>query len=138
MEWLKFTISAVAPTIAQMAVARFLESGGHEHQLRHIRREYARNVDLMSRAVMRHFPGGTRVTRPSGGYVLWVQLPENVDSLELYKLALRGGITLAPGDVFSATHQFPNFIRLNAAEFNYTTDRAVEQLGEMVKELSNR
>lgn len=138
MEWLKFTISVAAPTLEQMAVARFLESGGHEHQLRYIRREYARNVDLLSRAVMRHFPDGTRVTRPSGGYVLWVQLPENVDSLELYKLALQGGITLAPGAVFSATHQFPNFIRLNAAEFNYTTERTVEKLGDMVKEISSR
>ena len=135
VEWLKFTVSAASPTLPQMAVAEFIESGGYEHHLRHIRREYARNVDLLSAAVMRYFPGETRVTRPSGGFVLWVQLPENVDSLELYKLALQGGITLAPGYVFSATQQFPNFIRLNAAEFNYSTERAIEQLGDMILEM---
>jgi hypothetical protein len=43
-------------------------------------------------------------------------------------MALQGGITLAPGHVFSATYQFPNFIRLNAATFNYTTERAIERL----------
>jgi len=136
VEWLKFTVSAASPTLPQMAVADYLESGGYEHHLRRIRREYARNVELLSNAVMRYFPGGTRLTRPSGGFVLWVQLPENVDSLELYKLALQGGITLAPGHVFSATQQFPNFIRLNAAEFNYSTERAVERLGEMIVELA--
>jgi len=136
VEWLKFTISAASPTMPQFAVAEFLASGGYEHHLRRIRREYARNVDLLSGAVMRYFPSGTRVTRPSGGFVLWVQLPETVDSLELYKLALQGGITLAPGYVFSATQQFPNFIRLNAAEYNYSTERAVERLGEMILELA--
>ena len=135
VEWLKFTISAAAPTLGQKVVTRLLESGGYEQHLRHIRREYARNVDLLSNAVMRYFPEGTRLTRPSGGQVLWVRLPENVDSLELYRTARQAGITLAPGYVFSPTQQFPNFIRLNAAEFNYSTERAVERLGGMIREL---
>ncbi|MDO9303649.1 MAG: PLP-dependent aminotransferase family protein [Anaerolineales bacterium] len=135
VEWLKFTLNASSPTFSQMVIAEFLESGGYDQHLRRIRREYARNVSLMSDAVMRYFPEGTRLTRPSGGFVLWVQLPENVDSLELYELALRGGITLAPGHVFSATYQFSNFIRLNAATFNYSMERAIERLGAMVKEL---
>lgn len=138
VEWLKFTLSASSPTLPQMAIAEFLESGGYDQLLRRIRREYARNVRLMSDAVMRYFPEGTRLTRPSGGFVLWVQLPENVDSLELYKMALQGGITLAPGHVFSATYQFPNFIRLNAAEFSYTTERAIERLGAMIVELAGQ
>ena len=135
VEWLKFTLSASSPTLPQMAVAEFLEGGGYDQHLRRIRREYARNVELMSDAVMRYFPEGTRVTRPSGGFVFWVQLPEYVDSLELYKMALQGGITLAPGHVFSATYQFSNFIRLNAASFNYSTERALERLGEMIIQL---
>lgn len=136
VEWLKFTLSASSPTLPQMVVADFLDGGGYDQHLRRLRREYAHNVELMSSAVMRHFPEGTRLTRPSGGFILWVQLPENVDSLELYKLALQGGITLAPGHVFSATYQFSNFIRLNAASFNYTTERALERLGGMIKELA--
>jgi DNA-binding transcriptional MocR family regulator len=134
VEWLKFTLGISSP-LPQMAVAEFLESGGYDQHMRRIRREYARNVSLMSDAVMRYFPEGTRLTRPSGGFVLWVQLPENVDSLKLYEVALRGGITLAPGHVFSATYQFSNFIRLNAATFNYSTERAIERLGDMVREL---
>ncbi len=136
VEWLKFTLSASSPTLSQMAVAEFLEGGGYDQHLRRIRHEYARNVELMSDAVMRYFPESTRLTRPSGGFVLWVQLPEKVDSLELYKMALQGGITLAPGHVFSATYQFSNFIRLNAATFNYSTERALERLGRMIFELA--
>ncbi len=134
--WLKQTLSASSPTLPQMAVAQFLEGGGYDQHLRRIRREYARNVELLSEAVLRYFPADVRLTRPSGGLVLWVGLPENVDSLELYKIAHERGITIAPGYVFSPTQQFPNFIRLNAAEFNYRTERAMESLGEMIKELA--
>lgn len=134
--WLKQTLSAASPTLPQMAVAQFLEGGGYDQHLRRIRREYARNVALLSEAVLRYFPADVRLTRPSGGFVLWVGLPEAVDSLELYKKAHASGITLAPGYVFSPTQQFPNFIRLNAAEFNYATERAMEQLGGMIGELA--
>src|SRR5512141_3191428 len=136
VEWIKFTLSASSPSLSQMTIAEFLESGSYDQHLRRIRREYKRNIELMSDAVMRFFPEGTRLTRPSGGFILWVQLPENVDSLELYKTALQGGITLAPGHVFSATYQFSNFIRLNAATFNYSIERALEHLGEMVHKLA--
>jgi len=138
VEWLKFTLSASTSTLAQLAIAEFMESGGYDHQIRRIRREYANNVAMLSQSVTRTFPAGTRVTRPSGGYVLWVQLPETVDSLELYSLALRGGITLTPGYLFSPTNQFSNFIRLNAAAWNLPIERAVTKLGDMVNELSSR
>ena len=136
VEWLKFTANAATATLPQMAVAEFLASGGYDHHLRHIRREYARNVNLLSQAVTRYFPPETRVTRPTGGFVLWVQLPENVDSLELYKLALENKITIAPGYLFSATNQYSNFIRLNAVAWSYPIERAVERLGKMVAELA--
>jgi DNA-binding transcriptional MocR family regulator len=131
VEWLKFTANAATATLPQMAVAEFLSSGGYDHHLRHIRREYARNVNLLTQAVTRYFPPETRVARPSGGIVLWVQLPEGVDSLKLYKLALENNITIAPGYLFSATDQYSNYVRLNAAAWSYPIERAVETLGAL-------
>lgn len=138
LEWLKFTNSTAVATLSQMVVAEFLESGGYDHHLRSIRREYANNVNLLSQAVTRYFPPETRVTRPTGGFVLWVQLPENVDSLEIYKLALKNNITITPGYLFSPTNQFSNFIRLNAAAWSYPIERAVERLGEMVANMASQ
>jgi DNA-binding transcriptional MocR family regulator len=64
-----------------------------------------------------------------------VQLPENVDALDLYVHALRAGVTLAPGDLFSATRQYRNFIRLNAAMWNREVERAIERLGDLATNL---
>ncbi len=136
VEWLKYTTNIATATLPQLAIAQFLASGGYDHHLRRIRRVYARYVALLSQAVTRFFPEGTRVTRPSGGFVLWVQLPESVDSLELYKLALRAGITISPGYIFSATHQYRNFIRLNAAFWSDEAERAMGRLGEMMADMA--
>ena len=134
IEWLKYTTNVATATLPQVAIAKFLESGGYDHHLRSIRRLYASFVSQISHAVVRYFPDGTRVTRPNGGIVLWVQLPEYTDSLELYKQALQARITLAPGYIFSATHQYKNFIRLNAAWWSYEADGAMRRLGELVAE----
>jgi DNA-binding transcriptional MocR family regulator len=134
IEWLKYTTNVATATLPQVAIAKFLESGGYDHHLRSIRRLYASFVSQESQAVVRYFPEGTRVTRPNGGIVLWVQLPDYVDSLKLYKRALQSDITLAPGYMFSATDQYRNFIRLNAAWWSYEADRAMRHLGELVAE----
>jgi DNA-binding transcriptional MocR family regulator len=42
-----------------------------------------------------------------------VELPGNIDSLELYRRALQHGIAIAPGPIFSAKQRCRNFIRLN-------------------------
>lgn len=132
VEWLKFTTNIATPTIPQLAIARFLDTGGFDHHLRNVRRVYARNMAQMSQAVKRYFPDGARVTRPNGGFVLWVQMPEQVDSLRLYQRALSVGVTLAPGYIFSATDQYRNFIRLNAAYWDAEAEKAIRQLGDMI------
>ena len=76
------------------------------------------------------------VTSPKGGIVLWVQMPENVDSLELYSQAIKAKITLAPGYLFSPTPKYKNFIRLNAAYWSYKAERAIQVLGEMVEKIA--
>ena len=132
VEWLKFASSGVTASLPQMAVAEFIACGSYDHHLRRLRREYAFNVNQMTQAVVRGFPEGTRVTRPAGGFVLWVQLPETVDSLVLYRQALKVGVTLAPGYIFSASQKFRNFIRLNAAVWSKEVERAIGRLGELI------
>ena len=132
VEWLKFTTNIGTPTLAQSAIAEFLAGGGYDHHLRRIRRAYARHVTLMSQAVMQAFPEGTRVTRPQGGFVLWIQLPNGVDSLQLYRLSLRAGIAITPGYIFSATDRYRHFIRLNAAFWGEREERAVQRLGQLI------
>jgi len=142
VEWLKYTSSLAAPTLSEYAIAEFMSGGGYDPYLRRTRRSYERNVAAMSQAVRRFFPEGgstqspTKLTRPSGGFVLWVELPESVDSLVLYKRALEAGIAITPGYLFSATDQYRNFIRLNAANWSDDAEKAVERLGRHIARMA--
>lgn len=136
VQWLKYTSSLAAPTLSEYAIAEFMASGGYDPYLRRIRRAYERRVASMSQSVRRAFPEETRLTRPAGGFVLWVELPESVDSLRLYEEAQNGGIAITPGHLFSATDQYRNFIRLNAANWSEEADTALDRLGQIIAQLS--
>ena len=138
VEWLRFTSSLTTAFLPQLAVAEYLDSGGYEHHMRRVRRTYALNVSRMIEAIIANFPENTRVTHPKGGFVLWVQLPKSVDSLVLYKQALRAGITLTPGYLFSPSQRFKNFIRLNAAVWSEEIERAIIRLGDLIKVIASR
>lgn len=135
VESLKFTSSMATATAPQMAIADFLESGGYDRYLRKIRRILMTQVQQMSNAIGRYFPDGTKVTRPRGGYVLWVELPRSVDSIELHRRALEQKISIAPGPIFSPKQRYKNFIRLSCGlPWSEKVDRAVATLGELARQ----
>jgi DNA-binding transcriptional MocR family regulator len=134
VESLKFTSSMATVTAPQMAIAQFLQSGGYDRYLRKIRRILMTQVQQMSNAISRYFPDGTKVTRPQGGYVLWVELPRSVDALELHRQALARKISIAPGPIFSAKQKYKNFIRLSCGlPWSEKVDRAVQTLAELAR-----
>jgi DNA-binding transcriptional MocR family regulator len=116
--------------ITQHVLAEYLESGAYERHLRTLRRAYQQQVDAMRLAVSRYFPAATRITQPQGGYVLWVELPESVDTAKLYERAISENLAYVPGDLFSASGMYRNCLRLNCGN-PHTPDieDAVRRLG---------
>ncbi len=113
VQLLKFMNTLATPTHPQAAVAEFMRSGAWEHHLRGMRRALRAQVARVRAAVSEHFPAGIRVTRPEGGFVLWVELPRHVDAVALHRRALAERISIAPGPIFSAQGGHAHFIRLS-------------------------
>jgi DNA-binding transcriptional MocR family regulator len=92
-----------------------------------------RQTERMRDAITRHFPPGTRVTNPAGGFLLWVEAPPHLDSLRLFDEALRVGISITPGPAFSARLGLRNCLRINCSHpFNERMEQAVATLGRLV------
>ena len=124
-------VASCSPT--QMAIAEFLTNGGYEHHLRAVRRVYARQMGQARDAIGRYFPRGTRVSRPEGGYILWVELPEKMDAFRLYELALQEGIGIAPGTIFTLGEGYRNCIHLNASSWSERVEQALETVGGLAE-----
>jgi len=133
VEFLKFVNTAASPSLPQMAIAEFLRNGSYDHHLRKIRRLYASQAQLMSEAVSRYFPPGTKATRPTGGMCLWIELPPQINALRVYQRALASKISIAPGPIFSAKQKFQNCIRLSFGNpWSETIENAVRELGRII------
>lgn len=132
-------MSTISPAIpSQAALADYLQHGGYDLHLRRLRHALESQQASMLDAAERYFPAGTRVTRPHGGYFLWFELPETIDSLLLFQQALHAGISLAPGPIFSATQRFKNCIRLSYGHpWDDRSEHAMQQLGQLMVKIAH-
>jgi DNA-binding transcriptional MocR family regulator len=130
--YLKLVSSMASATLPQIAVAEYLAHGGYDRHLRAARVAYRQSRDRLVDLVAKHFPPATRVTRPGGGFVAWLELPKGVDAVALYRRALGEGISIAPGPLFSAREKYRNFVRINFAQgWDERTVGAMTRLGRL-------
>ncbi len=133
VERLKLMTTICASMPAQAAIADYLQHGGYDRHLRKLRLALEAQQRQMLAAIARYFPRESRVSQPGGGYFLWVELPERVDSLQLFHLALARGVSIAPGPIFSATRRFKSCIRLNyGSPWSARSEQAMATLGELI------
>lgn len=126
-------MSTLSTSIAsQLAISEYLSEGLYERHLRHLRRALSAQQNEALTLIHQHFPVGTRVTQPDGGYFLWVELPKTCNALALYKQAMEQAISTAPGVLFSADHRFVHHLRLNIGHpFDERMRTALATLGKM-------
>ncbi len=130
----KLAFSLCGAVLPQVALAQFLASGAYDAHLRRIRRLFQDNLSRMARAVEASFPTDTKMSRPTGGFVLWLELPRRFGSRTLFDEALEQGICFAPGDVFSASRRFSNCLRLSAGHaWNDRLEDGIRRLGKLAR-----
>ncbi|HRE08629.1 MAG TPA: PLP-dependent aminotransferase family protein, partial [Opitutaceae bacterium] len=131
---LKFTNTLGTPVVLQKTISDFLRNGGYDHHLRSIRRAYQNQVHLFTTSILRHFPAGTRLSRPQGGFILWVELPPGVDTLRLHQDARDRKISTAPGALFSVKERYRNCLRMNCGiPWSPQVEQGVRTLGELAR-----
>lgn len=131
------TLSASIPV--QAGIADYLQHGGYDKHLRKLRGALRIQLGEIDGAIRRWLPPGVRWSRPAGGYFIWLELPETTDTMQLHRLAIEQGISLAPGSIFSATHAFEHCVRLNFGHpWSAKIDDAIRTLGELLTHPSVR
>ncbi|MGZ3749871.1 MAG: aminotransferase-like domain-containing protein [Mucilaginibacter sp.] len=126
------TISSATPT--QAAIAHFFETGRYDLHMRNLRRALRMQCLRYMQAISTYFPADTKISRPQGGYALWIELDKTVNAFELYQAAIAQNISIAPGQIFSTDARFTNFIRIS---FGIPYDDKVEQSFRVLGALIN-
>ncbi|HGH5404449.1 TPA: aminotransferase class I/II-fold pyridoxal phosphate-dependent enzyme, partial [Raoultella ornithinolytica] len=131
---MKYAASGTNVPSTQLAACNFIREGHYHRHVRRMRQIYQRNMEIYTCWLREYFPCGICVTRPKGGYMLWVELPEHVDMVCVAKQLCRLKIQVAPGSLFSASGKYRNCLRINCALPPIDKHREVMvKLGEAVK-----
>jgi DNA-binding transcriptional MocR family regulator len=121
-------------TLLQEALAVFLQKGRYELHLRNLRKALHTQCLRYSQAIAEYFPSDIKVTRPRGGFSLWIEMDESIDAYKLHKQALKHNIGIAPGHIFSTQGQFHNYFRISyGLPWEEKIDKGIKVLGELIK-----
>jgi 2-aminoadipate transaminase len=127
-------IGITTSTLMQAGLAQFLGEGSYERHLRRVVREMAVRLAAAEKALEAHLPPGSRFSRPDGGYVIWVTLPDGIDTHALLPEARRAGVVYAPGQIFYPDEQRSSSLRLSLAQAPADQiERGVRALGQVAR-----
>lgn len=127
------TLSTSAPM--QQALATYLGTRSYDLHLRRLRQVLEQRKNQALHSLKRHLPAGAKINESRGGFFLWIELPKQVNTTELYYRALEQNISIAPGKMFSSSEQYANYFRFNTAWWNESQEAAVAILGGLIAEL---
>ncbi|ESK36267.1 hypothetical protein P256_02574 [Acinetobacter nectaris CIP 110549] len=104
----------IVSTPLQLGLADFINSRSYRAHLNRLRPILMEQVAEYRLFIIKVFEDlEIKLTQPQGGYSLWIQLEQKIDSLSIYQFAKKQGINIVPGDVFGEDRKYSNFIRIN-------------------------
>ena len=129
-----FNISC--PTLTQVAMAHFLGNGRYEYHLKNLRKALYTQSLRYIQGIIQYFPSDIKISRPQGGFVLWVELNKKVNTFKLRTEAIKHRISIVPGKIFSASCGYSNFLRISFGKpWSDDVDYGLMMLGKLIKKM---
>jgi DNA-binding transcriptional MocR family regulator len=134
---LKYISNFFTNGILQDAIGRFLETGLYNSHLKKMKAAMQQNLARYMSSINNYFPGYIKIATPKCGFSIWMELPAHINAWELHRQALKEGIGISPGQIFSASSRYDNYIRINyCLIWNTKIDRHLEKLAILITKLS--
>ncbi|HET7313758.1 PLP-dependent aminotransferase family protein [Salinisphaera sp.] len=131
----QYLASVSVNTPAQLTLANYLATANIHRHMRIAARGYKRCRREFAAQLEAKLPASVSISRPHGGFLIWVELPEYVDTTELLSRALARHVVFAPGELFSPDGEFKNCLRLNSAlESAEMANRGISILAELMSD----
>ncbi len=90
------------PVFSQYAIATYLHEFDWRAQIVAYRDMYRGRRDAMLRGLVDNMPAGCTWTRPTGGFFVWLTMPDGLDSQAMLPRAVSARVAYVPGTAFYA------------------------------------
>ena len=123
-----------SPALTQAAMAHYLKNGRYEYHLKNLRTALFTQSLRYVQAIIKYFPADTKVSRPLGGFILWLELNKKVNSFTLRTEAMKQKISIVPGNLFSVGADYHNFIRISFGKpWSEEIEEGLMILGKLIR-----
>jgi DNA-binding transcriptional MocR family regulator len=134
---IKIRHTIAGASLTQAAIAHFLSMGRFEYHLKKLRTALHSQHLRYVQGIVDHFPADTKISRPQGGLVLWLELNKKVNAFQLYQEAMKYQVSIAPGRIFAMSDQYSNYLRMSFGKpWNDEVERGIRIIGNLVKKMS--
>lgn len=121
-------------TFNQLITYEYLNNYDIDSHIEKLRNVYKSRKENMIECTKKYFPSNIKYTTPIGGLFIWLELPEHLNSREIFKVALENGIAFVPGDPFYALGGDFRHLRLNYSCMDEAkAEKGMKKLGEVLK-----
>ncbi|APW40407.1 2-aminoadipate aminotransferase [Rhodoferax koreense] len=133
IQMLKYAQSRYNEALAQMTAAEYMQTSAYDRHILRLRQQLKTQREQMAEAIATYFPAGTRLNLPQGSMMLWVELPDHRPVQPVFSAALKLGIRVAPGTLFSNSARYDHFMRICCGDpHSKAVDAALRQLAGLL------
>ncbi len=133
-EIIKQGIDACSPNFTQVIAHEFMQQGYMEKYLTHIRDEYTERSQLMLKALEKHMPEEIKWSHPKGGFYIWVEMPQEIDSTDVLKDSIKNGAVFVTGKTFDPDNNKNHFFRLSYSNMDKNQiEKGIEIIANAIK-----
>jgi 2-aminoadipate transaminase len=120
----KQTADLCTSSFVQKIIARYMEKGLLEKNLKKTISLYRERRSQMIACFRKYMPEGVTWTEPQGGLFLFVTLPGNLDTDEIFKKAIARNVAFVAGSSFFCNNSGHNTMRIN---FSFSNNKEIEE-----------
>jgi len=130
-EQIRFALGSAVSPLYQETVNRLLSGSSYDRHVRAFRMQLAKNAYFTINLLSDNFPEKTLIITPSGGYNIWVRMPDDTDMAHFYDQCDKIGVKFTPGYTFSFSRAFDKYFRVVFADkFSPKRIQAIKLAGQ--------
>lgn len=133
---IKQSVDLCTPSFNQLILASFIEKGMMSQTIKKAKSCYKPKLEAMLESLEKYMPDGVKWSQPEGGMFLWIELPENIDTKEIFMKAIENDVAYVIGSPFFHNGRGKNTMRLSYSFPSVEEIKiGIERLAKMISEV---
>jgi DNA-binding transcriptional MocR family regulator len=112
-ETVKQALDACTSNFMQILASEFLRKDKLQDYLKFLRSKYAYRKEKMQKSLQKHMPKEITWNEPKGGFYIWLKLPKQIRSTDIFKESVKKGVVFVTGRTFDPASKKDDRLRLS-------------------------